>query len=126
MIRRSQISISESNQGKLKHLDSILDESKRVINLYINEIWIRKDFTSKFVDFKVKSWLSARMLQNLGKQALQIVKSQRKKKHLHKPIFRGDSIDLDSRFLNIRFNDNSFDIWFRAFKEHKSWQMLCM
>ena len=84
-----------------------------MINLYIDEIWKKKDFSSKFVDFKVESWLSARMLQNLGKQALQIIKSQRKKKHKHKPVFKRDSIDLDSRFLDIQFDLNSFDVWFK-------------
>jgi len=113
MIRRSQISITESNKEKLLSLDTIFEESRKVINLYIDEIWIQKDFSSKFVTFKVDTWLSARMQQNLGKQALQIIKSQRKKKKPHKPIFKKDSIDFDSRFVDMQFNNNSFDVWFK-------------
>jgi hypothetical protein len=113
MIRRSQISISESNQGKLNTLDDLLLESQRVINLYIDEIWRKKDFTSKYVDFKVDTWLSSRMQQNLGKQALSIVKSQKEKKKPHKPIFKKFSFDLDSRFVDVQFDNNSFDIWVR-------------
>jgi IS605 OrfB family transposase len=113
MIRRSQISITESNKEKLFTLDSILVEYKRVINLYIKELWSKKDFSSKFVDFKVASWLSARMLQCAGKQALSIVKSQRKKKKPHKPLFNRDSMEIDSRFIDVVEGGNSFDFWFK-------------
>ena len=112
MLRRSQISVSESNQGKLDILDSIIIESKRVINLYINELWARKDFSSKFVAFKVDTWLTYRMQQNLGKQALHTVKSRIKEKR-HKPVYRKDSIDFDQRFLDIQFDNNSFDVWIK-------------
>jgi IS605 OrfB family transposase len=67
MLRRSQISITESNIGKLC----------------------------------------------LGKQALEIVKSQRKKKKKFKPIFTKDSINLDSRFVDVQYDNNSFDLWFK-------------
>lgn len=113
MIRRVQISITESNVGKLSALDKIFEESKRVINLYINELWRDQDFISKFVTFKVETWLSARLQQALGKQALEIVKSQRKKRKKQKPIFKKDVINLDSRFIEIQFNNNSFDVWFK-------------
>lgn len=114
MLRRSQISISESNSGKLRILDKIFDESRRVINLFIDQIWKQKDFSSKFVTFKVGTWLSARMQQCLGKQALEIVKSQRKKQKKSKPIFRSDVINLDSRLVEVQYDQNSFDIWFRV------------
>ena len=113
MIRRSQISISESNVGKLFTLDSVLDESKRVVNAFIDEVWKQKDFTSKFIGFKVDTWLSARLQQCLGKQALEIVKSQRKNKKLHKPTFRKDSINIDQKIISVAYNQNSFDIWFK-------------
>ena len=113
MIRTTQLNINYANKNKLESLDTIITESKRVINLYIDELWKKKDFKSKFIDFKVETWLSATMLQNLGKQALEIVKSQRKKKKKHKPNFNKDSILFDSRFINTSFNLNSFDIWIR-------------
>ena len=111
MIRKSTLSLKNSNISKLSILDKIFLESKRVINLYINELWEEKDFSSKFIDFKVDSWLSARLLQCLGKQALQIVKSQRKKKKKIKPVFTRDVIELDSRFVDFRSDENSFDFW---------------
>ena len=113
MIRRVQISITESNVGKLSILDKVFEESKRVINVYINELWKIQDFSSKFITFKVETWLSARLQQCLGKQALEVIKSQRKKKKKQKPIFKKDSINLDSRFIEVQFDNNSFDIWFK-------------
>ena len=113
MIRRTQMNISYANHGKQKTLDSIFEESRRVVNLYIEALWLQKNFASKFVDFKVETWLSARLQQCLGKQALEIVKSQRKKKKKTMPVFKSDVINLDSRFVDIQFNNNSFDVWFR-------------
>jgi len=105
------MNISYGNRGKLESLDSVFEESRRVVNLYIESLWKRKNFVSKFVDFKVETWLSSRMQQCLGKQALEIVKSQRKKKKKTMPIFKSDVINLDSRFVDIQFNNNSFDVW---------------
>ncbi len=113
MIRRVQMNINYSNQVKLDILDSIFIESKIVINKFITELWNQKDFSSKFISFKVDTWFSARMQQCLGKQALEIVKSQRKKKKKSKPLFNSNVINLDSRFIDIQFDNNTFDTWFK-------------
>lgn len=111
MIKKSTININYANKGKLNQLGMLLLECKRVINIYIDEIWVKNDFSSKFVGFKVDTWLSARMQQCLGKQALEIIKSQRKRKKKIKPVFKGNSIELDQRFVDIQFDKNNFDIW---------------
>ncbi len=111
MIRKTTININYANKVKLQTLDSIIYESKRVINYYIPILWEQKKFSSKFIDFKIETWLSARMLQNLGKQALEVVKSQRRKKKKIMPIYKADTIEFDSRFINIQFDNNSYDIW---------------
>ena len=113
MIRRVQINISAANKGKLKTLDILLAECLKVVNLYINILWQQQEFTDKFVQCKVETWLSARLQQCLGKQALEIVKSQRKRKKKSKPVLKKSSFTLDSRFADIRFNENSFDIWIK-------------
>lgn len=111
MKRSVKININYANKGKLKTIDSILEESIKVVNLYIDSLWGTKNANDKFIQYKVDTWLSARMLQCLGKQALEIVKSQRKKKKKTKPIFKFPCINLDSRFVDVEFNNNSFDIW---------------
>lgn len=112
IIRRSVLSINEANKGKLSLLDDITTEMNKVVNLFIDVLWNRKDFHSKFVDFKVDTWLSARLQQCLGKQALEIVKSQRKRKKKIKPVFVKKSFNLDGRFVDFEAG-NHFDVWIR-------------
>lgn len=63
MIHKSTLNISAGNSGKLKTLDLIFQESKRVVNVCIDSLWNKQDFKSKFVYFKIDTWLSARMQQ---------------------------------------------------------------
>jgi len=112
MIRRVQLNIGYATTLKLQKLDEFCQESRRVINLYIDRIWKDKDFSSKFITTKVSTWLSARIQQCLGKQALETVKSQRKKKRKrHKPVFTKNTFNLDSRFIKFEQDVNSFDFW---------------
>ena len=113
MIRRSRISLSKSNSGKLQQLDAIIAEATVVVNTYIEALWATNTLSGKYVDFPVDTWLSARMQQCLGKQALEIVKSQRKKKKKTMPVFRGTSFTLDERFFDFMETDNHFDMFIR-------------
>lgn len=142
MIRSIRININYANSSKLKILDTILEESIKVVNLYIDSLWNSPNKNDKFVKTKVDTWLSARLQQCLGKQALEIVKSQRKKKKQTKPIFKFPCINLDSRFIDIEFDKNSFDIWIhlasignkillnipskkhKLFKKYQDWKQL--
>ena len=73
MIRRVQLNIGYANRSKLRILDDIFTESRKVINDFVVKLWEKKDFRSKFVTDMVETWLSARMQQCLGKQALEII-----------------------------------------------------
>ena len=53
------------------------------------------------------------MKQCAAKQAVSIIKSQRKKHKKTMPTFNGASIELDSRFVDIQEGENSFDIWLK-------------
>lgn len=115
MIRKSTISLAHSNTGKIIQLEEFLIEYNRVVNVFIDELWEDRQFNGNFVqDTKhVDSWLSSRMKQCAAKQALSIVKSQRKRQKKTKPTFAKLTAELDSRFVNIQFDKNSFDIWLR-------------
>lgn len=116
IIRCSRLNINYANKSKLDILDKVIKESIRVINSYIDIYWEKfliNKICFKFSDAKVETWLSARMQQCLGKQALGIIKSQNKKKIKVKPVFDKTTIELDERFVDIKFNENSFDIWIR-------------
>lgn len=113
MIRSVKISLKYANTNKQEQLNILFNEVLRVKQLYIDQLWKSENKLCKFVDFKVNSWLSARMLQNVGKQALETIKSQRKRKKKTKPVCKNDSFSLDSRFTDIKFDINSFDIWLK-------------
>lgn len=113
MIRKSTFVLDFANPGKVQELVRILTEAQRVINVFIPIIWAAKKFTGKFCNLKTETWLSARMQQALGKQALEIVKSQRQRKLKSMPVFRKLSINLDSRFITFLHLENSFDFWFK-------------
>lgn len=78
MIRSSSLTLQFSTDKKLNTLDSVFDEYSRVVNLYIDE-YAQTKILPKFTQIKIETWLSARLQQCAGKQALEIVKSTRKK-----------------------------------------------
>jgi len=115
MIRKSTINFKYANKGKLEQIKIVAEEYVRVVNLFIDQIWEQKQFTGSFVkNTIVESWLSARLKQAAAKQALSIVKSQRKRKNKTKPVLNRAVMELDSRFVEINQKDiNSFDIWIK-------------
>lgn len=114
MVRQSTLNLNYGNSDKKKKLHEFITEYTRVVNFYIHILWSENIFTGTFMSKKhlvVESWLSERAKQCAGKQALQIFKSQRKKKKKTEPIFSGKALELDSRFIDIQKGNNSFDIW---------------
>ena len=114
MIRKSTINLKFANNGKLDKVKEITEEYQKVVNIFIDNLWEQQQFSGNFVkDTSVESWLSARMKQAASKQALSIMKSQRKRKKKHKPVFNHLIMELDSRFVDISHDVNSFDIWIK-------------
>jgi transposase len=62
---------------------------------------------------EIKSSLTERYKQCAAKQALAIVKSQRKKEKKTKPVVHNTSLELDSRCIKIEVGKNSFDLWIK-------------
>jgi len=147
MIRTSTCSLKYITQKKKDCLDLILQEYKRVVNEYISTL-SKMENLSKYVTCKVDTWLSARLQQCAGKQAIQIIKSvaekdknirykrykrvyayfknkNRQLKFLSKkfselklkrkivPVYSGDCIEFDSRFVEIGESNKSFDLFFK-------------
>lgn len=114
MIRKSTINLKFANNGKLEKVKEIAEEYVRVVNFFIDILWEQGQFSGTFVkNTTVDSWLSARLKQAAAKQALSIVKSPRKKKKKHKPNLKRIVLELDSRFVDINQDVNSFDIWIK-------------
>jgi len=115
MIRKSTVNLKYANTGKLQKVHTTAIEYRRVVNIFIDKLWESKKFSGKFVkNTTVKSQLSARLKQAAAKQALAIVKSQRKKKKKSKPKFNKLVMELDSRFITISQDlESKFDIWIK-------------
>jgi len=113
VIRSSKLSINEANTGKLTHVDSLFCEFRSVVNQLIDKFW-RLDRLGIFLltkGNKVDSWLSARLQQAAGKQAIQIIKSVRKKdrdiryRRYKKIYFKLKRQDRLHRFTEKRFSE---------------------
>lgn len=137
MIRKSTFDLGFANTGKSRELLRILEEGRRVINVFIGVLWAQDKFTGKFFSAKTETWLSARLQQACGKQALEIVKSQRKRKRRTMPVFKKLCLQLDSRFVQFLPLENSFDFWIKIgsignrvqitvpAKKHRHFNQLC-
>jgi len=113
MIRCSKLNLNYANKGKLETLNMVMDEMTRAVNLFIDVLWADQEFATKYINFKVDTWLAARLQKCLGQQALGIVKSQRKRKNKIKPVFKGKTFELNSLCVDFQHEENSFDIWVR-------------
>jgi putative transposase len=113
MIRKTTLNLNNANIGKQQTLLDISTEYNRVVNLCIDDLWEQEQFSGSFVKDTawIDTYLSARMKQCAAKQALAIVKSQRKKEQKTKPVFNKRVMELDSRFVELEQDVNSFDCW---------------
>jgi hypothetical protein len=120
MIRTVKISINDINSGKLRGVEEFLRTYNSCVNYFIRRLWSEKIFEGKFMDglyiesAKKRFHLTSRLIQCAGKQALEIVKSQRKKTENQKsmPRFKRLMTNLDSRFWKITKNKNTYE-WLR-------------
>jgi transposase len=117
MIRRATLSLNQATRDKKEIIDSIIDAYLPFMQKVINTLWNHKTFTGKFVDkslyTNIKAPLTERYKQCASKQALAIVKSQRKRANKTKPNVHNTSIELDGRFVKIEEGGNSFDLWLK-------------
>ena len=78
MIRSSALTLKFATSKKLDTLDLVFNEYACVVNLYI-DVLNQSKVLPKFTNFKVETWLSVQLQQVAGKQAIEIIKSTRKK-----------------------------------------------
>ena len=78
LIRSSSLTLQFATDKKLNTLNMVFEEYARVVNLYVNE-YTQSKILPKFTQLKIDAWLSARLQQCAGKQALEVVRSTRKK-----------------------------------------------
>ena len=117
IIRKSSCSLKFATNSKQDTLNDIFEEYKWLVNYFIGLLWTKIDILGSFATKEeadsAETWMTARMKQCAAKQAISIIKSQRRKHRKTMPIFKGDSIEFDSRFVDIQKGNNSFDIWLK-------------
>lgn len=87
MIKSSKSSLKFTNSGKLQELHNFIDEYKRVMGIFIDQLWDMERVPTllpKELTENIDTWLSARMIQCCGKQASGIVRGTRKKQEKRK------------------------------------------
>jgi putative transposase len=108
-VRSTQSSLKFSNATKLQNLNVFLNEYRRVMQLFIDEIWNYKysdirTLQPKAVTDKIASasqtFVSARAVQCAGKQASAIVRGTRKKYEQRQ--YKIDQFAADGRFDKAR------------------------
>ena len=128
IIRRSSCSLKFATDSKREVLDEIFEEYKWVVNDFIGLLWDKIAVLGSFADKdeidEIDTWMTVRMKQCAAKQAIAIIKSQRHKHKKTMPIFDGNSVELDSRFVDIQEGENSFDIWLKLGSIGKKIKML--
>lgn len=144
MIKSSKTTLKFSNPNKRIELHNFIDEYKNVLKQFIDLLWDLEKIPTllpKELTTQVQTWLSARMLQCIGKQASGVVRGTRKKQkarlyminklkvahkyqqanklqniydniNISKPVPENVCPELDSRFIKIDLlNETSFDGW---------------
>ena len=117
MIRRATLSLNEATREKKEAIDNLIEGYLFFLQKVINTLWNHKIFKGRFVPKKwykeINSLLTERYKQCAAKQALAIVKSQRKKEKKTKPNIHNATLELDERFVKIEQGKNRFDLWIK-------------
>jgi len=112
---------SPLNKSKLEQVHRFLETYQNCVNYFVARLWSERRFNGKYLNApyieaaKQRFDLTARLIQCAGKQAFEIVKSQREKSRRQQrmPRFKQLSANLDSRFWKVTSRQNSFE-WVRV------------
>ena len=109
-IRSTKVNLSKANKLKLNKLLEVQTEYSKIVTEFVDMLWNNKEehipsLLPKVMTEKVKTWLSARMIQSAGKQASAIVRGtiQKQKQRLfiyNKLILEGKTKQAN-KLLNI-------------------------
>ena len=144
MIRSAKLSLKFANEGKKNEIKHIFAEAKSVAQKFIDVFWEMEKVPTlapKEITKTIDTWLSARMIQCVAKQASGIVRGTKQKQKrreymikklndsgkfknarkveiayknakISKPTLKTFCLELDSRFVGIDTESkNSFDCW---------------
>lgn len=110
LIKSSKLSLKFGNTGKRAELVAFLSEYERLIQYFVNELWILPKvpaFIPKEITEGADSWLSARMRQCAAKQASGIVRGCQKKQRQR--LYVIDKLKSEGKFKKARRLQKIYD-----------------
>jgi len=118
MRRASRIYLNDLNESKADNLIKFLNQYQQATNYTVVRLWSEKDMSSDLLPKEVTNVISqrfdttARLSQCIGKQAKEIITSQREKskRKQRMPRMRSHTANLDGRFVEIEEFDGCFDM----------------
>lgn len=119
MRRTSKIYLKTLNKGKIDTIKLFLNKYQDATNYTIVRLWSEQNMTSELLDKIFTSKIvdrfntSARLSQCIGKQAKEIINSQRNKIQ-RIPRLKSHIANLDSRFIKIEEFNGHFDMCIRT------------
>jgi len=122
MKRSLKFSLAFANTDKLRVLDKLSQEYKRVVNYFLKRLFQKKGLSEEFLK-SYKPPLSFRYKQCAKRQAFKLFKSWcRNRKKGDKPKLRNPLLVLDYRFIELQENKNSnfYDYWVKIATLNKS------
>ncbi len=116
--RTSRIYLNDLNNSKADTVKEFLNQYHQAINYTISRLWSKKDMSSELLPKEDTDIISerfditARLSQCVGKQAKEIVTSQREKskRKQRMPRLKSHTANLDSRFVEIQEFYGYFDM----------------
>lgn len=126
-IRRStKCSFKFANKNKIKRLEYIIDEYRKVVNEFIDKFCVKMpeskaDLLLPIVN-SVDTWISARLRKVAAREAMDMVLSARRKSEVEKsdfvkPVHRGKRMCVSSTIASLRETEKTkeFDAWLHLF-----------
>jgi len=118
MRRASRIYLNDLNESKADNLIKFLNQYQQATNYTVVRLWSEKNMSSDLLPKEVTDVISerfdttARLSQCIGKQAKEIISSQREKskRKQRMPRMRSHTANLDGRFVEIEEFDGHFDM----------------
>ena len=118
MRRASRIYLNDLNNSKVESLREFLNQYQQATNYTVTRLWSEKDMSSDLLPKDVTDVISdrfdttARLSQCIGKQAKEIITSQKEKSKRKQrlPKMRSHTANLDSRFVDIQEFNGHFDM----------------
>ena len=108
--RSSKCTLKFANKNKLNQLQEVLVEYGKVVNFFINKFWdnptSKAELLKPIVDLP-DTWLSARARKVAAREAIDMIRSVKKKGDTTKPTHQGKRMHISSMMAKFEVSRTS-------------------